>query len=100
MWRFSTKFNVMISTDALNIIANGDSKWAESIMKDINKAVGNMKQIEKNYEGNDVYLRFGARIGDDGSTTYHANFKDCKDKYGISAKDQQELLEKLKSYNK
>jgi hypothetical protein len=100
MWRFSTKFNVMISTDALNIIANGESKWADSVMKDINKAVGNMKQIEKAYEGNAVYLRFGARIADDGSITYHANFKDCEDKYGISANDPQELLEKLMSYNK
>ncbi|WP_026528442.1 DUF6033 family protein [Butyrivibrio sp. VCD2006] len=100
MWRFSTKFNVLISNDALSIIANGDSKWASSIMEDINTAVGNMKKIEKAYEGNAVYLRFGARIDDNGSITYHANFKDCEDKYGISADTPDQLLEKLMSYNK
>ena len=100
MWRFSTKFNVLMSSDALSIIANGDSKWASSIMEDVNTAVGNMKKIEKAYEGNAVYLRFGARIGDNGSITYHANFKDCEDKYGISADTPEELLEKLMNYNK
>lgn len=100
LWRFKSKFNVLLTVDMLETLATpGEDKEAqekrESLFGKIHSAVTNMKEAEKNYEGDLTYLRFGVKLWDDGNVTYHANYKGCEDKEGITANSAEELLEKL-----
>jgi hypothetical protein len=95
LWHYSTKFNVLLTTDMLNTLASGREDAASDILKQIDTAVNNMKDVEKAYSGNHASLRFGVIFGDDGAATYHAIYAGCKEKYGISADNPNSLLEML-----
>lgn len=95
LWHYSTKFNVLLTTDMLNTLASGSKGAANDVLKQIDTAVSNMKDVEKAYSGNHASLRFGVIFGDDGAATYHAIYAGCKEKYGISADDPNSLLEML-----
>jgi len=106
MWRYNSKFNVLISADMFNrtklldnlgAASDKDRKELNDIMETIDKSVRKMKQAEKDYEGDLEYLRFGVKIWDDGRVTYHAKYKDCENDDGIMADSTEELLEKLMS---
>lgn len=105
LWRFKSKFNVLLTVDMLETLAtSGKDKEAqekrESLFGKIHSAVTKMKEAEKNYEGDLTYLRFGVKLWDDGNVTYHANYKGCEEKEGITANSAEELLEKLMSKTK
>jgi hypothetical protein len=97
LWRYSTKFNLLLSTDMLKTLANGNDKEKKSLLDEIDKSVNNMKKIELDYEGNKSSLCLGVKFHADGNITYHANYKDCSNSYGIQANSADELLEKLLS---
>lgn len=109
LWRFGTKFNVLLSADMLQemeVIKNFDTLSKEqqedlqSKFDKIDQAVNEMKQIEKDYEGDYVYLRFGVKFDEDYNVTYHANYSGCENKQGIMGYTPQELLEQLRGNNK
>lgn len=102
LWRYNSKFNVLLTTDMLKSLENygkssnkKDKEKYDSMMGKIDNAVNEMKRAEKEYEGNFEWLRFGVKFWDDGRVTYHANYKGCKEKDGIMADSADELLEKL-----
>lgn len=109
LWRFGMKFNVLLSADMLQemeLITNFDSLSGEqqedirSKFDKIDSAVNEMKQIEKDYEGDYVYLRFGVKFNEDYNVTYHANYSGCENEQGIMGYTSQELLEQLMGKNK
>ncbi len=97
LWRYSTKFNMLLSTDMLKQLSEGRTKEQEQLYEKIDEAVNIMKDAEKQYEGDKIFLRFGVKFHTDGNVTYHANYKDCEDSYGIQANSADELLKKLMS---
>ena len=106
LWRYNSKFNVLLTTDMLKCLENNkksdnkkDKEKYDSMMGKIDNAVNEMKRAEKEYEGNFEWLRFGVKLWDDGRVTYHANYKGCKEKNGIMADSADELLEKLMNNN-
>ena len=103
MWRYNSKFNVLISADMFNrtklldnlgAASDKDRKDLYDMLETIDKSVREMKQAEKDYEGDLEYLRFGVKLWDDGKVTYHANYKDCENDDGIMADSIDELFEK------
>ena len=109
LWRFGTKFNVLLSADMLQemeVIKNFDTLSKEqqedlqSKFDKIDQAVNEMKQIEIDYEGDYVYLRFGVKFDEDYNVTYHANYSGCVNEQGIMGYTPQELLEQLITKNK
>lgn len=106
IWRFNTKFNVLLPVKWLNeleTITNFDSQsdekntTARKYLGRIDSAVTQMKEVEKNYEGNLKSLRFGVKFNNGGTATYYANYAGCEEKNGIMADSAEELLEKLMS---
>ena len=106
MWRYGSKFNVLLSADMFNNVklidnldaaSDKDKKKLYDMMGTIDRSVREMKQAEKKYEGNLEFLRFGVKLWDDGKVTYHANYKGCENDDGIMADSAGELLEKLMS---
>lgn len=104
LWRFSTKFNVLLPIELLHdleMLSDAERLSEEKQdqirekMEKIDSAVNNMKEVEKNYEGDLLYLRFGVKFDQKGNATYHANYTGCENKDGISAESPGELLEKL-----
>ena len=95
MWRFSTKFNLLLPTDMIHTLTYGDKQERESLMGRIDQYVQQMKDVEKQYAGNHTYLRFGVKLYSDGSATFHANHSGCDDPYGISADSAKKLLSML-----
>ena len=109
LWRFGTKFNVLLSADMLQemeIIRNFDTlskaqqEDLQSKFDKVDRVVNQMKQIEKDYEGVHVYLRFGVKFDEDYNVTYHANYSGCENEQGIMGYTPQELLEQLRGNNK
>lgn len=99
LWRYSTKFNMLMSTDLLEKLTYGSDDDKRNILKVIDKSVNEMKDIEKAYSGNKEFLRFGVTLDDNGKVSYHANYKDCSNPYGIEANSADDLLKKLMSDN-
>lgn len=104
LWRFQSKFNVLISSDMLDSLlglenldelSDKDKNEKSGLLEKISESVYNMKETEKQYEGDLKELRFGVKLWDNGDVTYHANYKDCKNEYGIMADSAEELLEML-----
>ncbi len=93
----NAKEAVGLLTDMLERLTYGEDEEKRSILKQIDKSVSEMKDIEKAYSGNKEFLRFGVKFDDDGNVSYHANYKDCANSYGIQANSADELLEKLMS---
>lgn len=89
----------------MELIRNFDTRSKEkqedlqSKFEKIDRAVNEMKQIEKEYEGDYVYLRFGVKFDEDYNVTYHANYSGCENEQGIMAYTPQELLEQLMKKN-
>lgn len=106
IWRFNTKFNVLLPIEMLNnlemmnqmeeLSEKEQEELCEKIEK-IDTAVWHMKEAEKNYEGSLKYLRFGVKLDHSGNATYYANYTGCRDKNGIAADSAAKLLEKLMS---
>ena len=106
MWRYKSKFNVLISAgmfnnikllDNLDTASEKDQKKLYDMMEKIDKSAKEMKQAEKDYEDDLECLRFGVKLWDDEKVTYHANYKNCENDDGIMADSIDELLEKLMS---
>ncbi len=89
----------------MELIRNFDTRSKEkqedlqSKFEKIDRAVNEMKQIEKEYEGDYVYLRFGVKFDEDYNVTYHANYSGCENEQGIMGYTPQELLEQLMKKN-
>ena len=97
LWRYSTKFNMLMSTDLLEKLTYGNDDDKRNILKVIDKSVNEMKDVEKAYSGNKEFLRFGITLDDNGNVSYHANYKDCSNPYGVEANSADKLLEMLMS---
>ncbi len=97
IWRYSTKFNLLMNKNMLGTLTKGIKSEQDKIYKQIDDVMNELKDIEKRYEGDKVFLRFGAKFHNDGSVTYHANYGGCKNAYGIEANSADELLEMLMS---
>lgn len=106
IWRFSTKFNVLMPMDMLNDLemlnhmnnlSDEEKDKLQEKLDKIDHAVQNMKEAEINYEGDLKYLRFGVKFDSAGNATYHANYTGCEDKNGIMADSAEELLKMLMS---
>ncbi len=107
LWRYDSKFNVLLTVDMLKDMASlaaMDEKARETAktredyqagMEKVDRAISEMKKAELDYEGDLEYLRFGVKLWEDGNVTYHANYKGCENEDGIMAGSAQELLEKL-----
>ena len=100
LWRFKSKFNVLLSVEMIDeLITQSDEKKSENkkqdILSRIHNAVTDIKEVEKKYEGDLEYLRFGVKLWNDGKVTYHANYKGCENAEGITANSADELLEML-----
>lgn len=104
LWRFWTKFNVSLPIEVvreLEAIENFKelSKEEQDALQEkyekIDKAVNEMKQVEKDYEGDYVALIFGVRFDADYNVTYHAHYSGCDNDRGIKADSAEELLKLL-----
>ncbi len=104
LWRFHSKFNVMISAEMLkslnklkdlNKLSDKEQEEVSDLLGKIDMAVHKMKETEKQYEGDLEWLQFGVKLWDNGNVTYHANYKDCENEDGIMADSAEELLEML-----
>lgn len=105
IWRYeSSKFNVAISQGMLKILKelpDYESQTQEEKQKSrqtvnrIKSAVDEIKEVEKEYEGDFRFLRFGVKLLDDGRITYHANYTGCDNPDGITADSTDELLKQL-----
>ena len=103
LWRFCSKFNVLLSSEMYksldrfgNINTSSKDKSAVSaLLERIDKAVKEMKNVEKQYEGTLYGLQFGVELLDDGRVTYHARYAGCGNEEGIMADSAEELLEML-----
>ena len=69
-----------------------DKSAVSALLKRIDKAVKEMKNVEKQYEGNLQGLQFGVKLWDDGRVTYHARYAGCGNEEGIMADSAEELL--------
>lgn len=107
-FRLGTKFNVLMPVDMLkdlemlknhDALSEKEKEEARDRQQKIDTAVNNMKEIEKNYEGNLQSLRFAVKFDHSGNATYYADYAFCESEYGISADTAEELLEKLMSEN-
>ena len=96
LWRYSTKFNLLLTTDILNAIATGNKNTASSWMSKIADVMKDLRGIDKAYEGSHSYLRYGA-IFDGDKVTYHANYADCDNKHGVKADTPEGLLRIINS---
>ncbi|MCM1283101.1 MAG: hypothetical protein NC180_01910 [Muribaculaceae bacterium] len=106
LWKFGTKFNVLIPIEMLNdletlnhmeLLSEEEKEELNQRLEKVDDAVHKMKDVEKNYEGSLKYLRFAVKFDHEGNVTFHANYTGCGDKNGISADSPEELLEKLMS---
>ena len=99
LWRFCSKFNVLLTSEMYksldrfgNINTSSKDKSAVSaLLERIDKAVKEMKNVEKQYEGNLQGLQFGVKLWDDGRVTYHARYAGCGNEDGIMADSAEEL---------
>lgn len=105
LWRFHSKFNVLISDEMLkgldklkdlSKLSANDKDDLTKLLEKITTAVNKMKDAEKAYDGNLKQLQFGVKLWDNGDVTYHANYKGCENKDGIMANSAEELLEMLR----
>ena len=100
LWRFCSKFNVLLTSEMYknldrfgNINTSSKDKSAVSaLLERIDKAVKEMKNIERQYEGNLQGLQFGVKLWEDGRVTYHARYAGCGNEDGIMADSAEGLL--------
>ena len=103
LWRFCSKFNVLLSSEmykSLDRFGNintsfKDKSAVSALLERIDKAVKEMKNVEKQYEGTLYGLQFGVELREDGRVTYHARYAGCGNEEGIMADSADELLEML-----
>lgn len=104
IWRFKTKYNVLLSKDMLDVlkglakynkISEEEKKNVYNLVDKMEQAVGELREVEKKYSGDLEFLRFGVRLSDDGNITYHANYRGCENQEGIMADSADELLKIL-----
>lgn len=96
IWFYNAKFNVLLDPSVFNLLASPtDEANRNNIAVILDSAVRNMKDAEKNYEGDKQYLKFGVMIDEHHKVTYHANYDGCENKEGISANSADELLKML-----
>lgn len=104
LWKFHSKFNVLISAEMLknldklkdlNKLSDMDKEELSGLLGKIDLAVHEMQEAERQYEGDLEWLQFGVKLWDNGDVTYHANYKGCENEDGIMADSAEELLEML-----
>lgn len=98
IWRFNSKYSVLLSKNIFNILGQKDDT-AKAFLSFLDSSVNEMKNIDYQYEGRLNWLRFGIKLYDDWSITYHANYEECENQDGISANSPEELLAMLKKAN-
>ncbi len=74
IWRFSAKFNIQLTEGLYDKLISGTAKEQSHVIDVISKKVDEIKNAELLYEGNKTALRFGIKIYDDFSATYHAKY--------------------------
>ena len=100
LWRFCSKFNVLLTSDMYKCLdrfgnintSYKDKSAVRALLERIDKAVKEMKNVEKQYEGNLQGLQFGVKLWDDGRVTYHARYAGCRNEDGITADSAEGLL--------
>ena len=103
LWRFCSKFNVLLTSEMYKSLdrfrnintSSKDKSAVNALLEKIDKAVKEMKNVEKQYEGNLQGLQFGVKLWDDGKVTYHARYAGYRNEEGITADSAEELLEML-----
>ena len=103
LWRFCSKFNVLLSSEMYKSLdrfgnintAFKDKSAVSALLERIDKAVKEMKNVEKQYEGTLQGLQLGVELLDDGRVTYHARYAGCGNEDGIMADSAEELLRML-----
>lgn len=104
LWRAGTKFNVLISRQMFetldkimrhNKMSQEEQDQMNETANRIVNATREIQEVEKKYEGDLKYLRFGVKLQDDGTVTYHANYAGCENADGIMADSADELLKML-----
>ena len=100
LWRYNSKFNVLLSKKMFTSLVAEDDSEKRDIESFIDECVGKIKETELLYEGNLKHLRFGVKLFDDGTVSYHANFDGCKNAYGITATSAEDLLKELIIYDR
>jgi hypothetical protein len=98
MWRYNSKFSVMISKSMLDTLSNPNSGSYQNLRLFIDNSVNSMKQAELCYEGTLEWLRFGVKLDDNMQATYYANFAGCKESDGIHSNSVEDLLQMLTNY--
>lgn len=97
MWRFRTKYNLSLSTDQFNILANGSYEQKSKLLDLMDDAMNQIKKAGNEYRGDKEALCLCAKMHDNGTVTYHARYKGCENADGISAGSVKELFEMLNS---
>lgn len=104
LWKYTSKFNVLLPIDMLNDLASVDNlkeafkdkkNPAYGWLHKINQAVNDIKRVERDYEGDLDHVMLGVKFKNNGQATYHADYRGCKEEGGITADSADELLEKL-----
>lgn len=109
-FRFGTKFNVLMPVELLRdleLLRDGgelsdrEKEEAADKQQKVDAAVNDMKEMEKNYEGNLQSVRFAVKFDKGGNATYYADYAFREEgryrRDGISAKTAEELFEELMS---
>ena len=97
MWRFRTKYNLSLSTNQFNILANGSYEQKSKLLDLMDDAMNQIKKAGNEYRGDKEALCLCAKMHDNGTVTYHARYKGCENADGISAGSVKELFEMLNS---
>lgn len=97
MWRFRTKYNLSLSTDQFNILANGSYEQKSKLLDLMDDAMNQIKKAGNEYRGDKEALCLCAKMHDNGTVTYHARYKGCENADGISAGSVKELFAMLNS---
>lgn len=97
MWRFSSKFNVLLSADMVKQLADPEGKLSHDLIEKIDDVITKMKEVEESYEGDYAAVQFGAKFHKDGSVSYHASYAGAQraGRVEIEASTPEELLDKL-----
>ncbi|SFH98970.1 hypothetical protein SAMN04487830_11616 [Pseudobutyrivibrio sp. OR37] len=97
MWRYSSKFNVLLSADMVKQLIDYENPVSHDLIEKIDDVITKMKDVEKKYEGDYLAVQFGAKFHQDGAVSYYASYARSgqKGRIEIEASSSEELLSKL-----
>ena len=96
IWRFSAKYCVQFTDTVYRNLISADNQQQKDVLNVIDKCITEMKNADKFYEGNKTALRFGIKIRDDLSVSYHAKYGGgAYNMNNFSADSIEELIKKI-----